>query len=358
MLEWLLRPDSNPVVVFSAWTKLIVLALIVLLFIYTLSLRFLLMLTTRRRARIDRVWRDIVAAAAMSRDQAEAMPLPRVSGMHTRYLMEIWNRARDTVRGSAADNLIVLGQRLRLVEEACRLLDKRSIRSRVLATQTLGHMRHKDSLDVITELIDSPGMAISITAARALVEIDREKAARLLIPMISRRRDWPRTQVLRFLRALGSARISEELYRAIRSAEDEDRIYLLQFAQLAEHDVIHAICAELIRESNNPAVLAAALKLVSGDFQVPRLQALAQHPVWFVRMRIARLLGDVGQPEHVSLLEDMLDDPEWWVRYRAAQAIAKLPFLGPNALRQIRDRQQDRYAREMLEQAFSEVGIA
>ena len=58
------------------------------------------------------------------------------------------------------------------------------------------------------------------------------------------------------------------------------------------------------------------------------------------------------------MLESLLDDKEWWVRYRAAQAIASLPFLGPNQLRQIRDRQTDRYAGDMLQQCFAEVGIA
>jgi len=36
----------------------------------------------------------------------------------------------------------------------------------------------------------------------------------------------------------------------------------------------------------------------------------------------------------------------------------RLPFLGPNALRDLRERQADRYARDMLEQAMAERGLA
>ena len=54
----------------------------------------------------------------------------------------------------------------------------------------------------------------------------------------------------------------------------------------------------------------------------------------------------------------MLTDTEWWVRYRAAQAIAGLPFLGPNALRQLQIRQSDRFAAEILQQVMAEAGLA
>ena len=79
---------------------------------------------------------------------------------------------------------------------------------------------------------------------------------------------------------------------------------------------------------------------------------------WFVRMQAATVLGRVGQQEHLSLLESLLDDSEWWVRYRAAQAITRLPFMGPNQLRQLRVRQKDRFAADILQQTFAEAGIA
>ena len=53
----------------------------------------------------------------------------------------------------------------------------------------------------------------------------------------------------------------------------------------------------------------------------------------------------------------MLDDPEWWVRYRAAQSIVSLPFLGPNELRQLQARQTDRFAVDILQQSFAEAGL-
>ena len=75
-------------------------------------------------------------------------------------------------------------------------------------------------------------------------------------------------------------------------------------------------------------------------------------------MQAAKVLGRVGEREHLALLQSLLDDPEWWVRYRAAQAIASLPFVGPNQLRAMRRKQNDPYARDILNQAMAEVGLA
>ena len=78
----------------------------------------------------------------------------------------------------------------------------------------------------------------------------------------------------------------------------------------------------------------------------------------FVRIQAARALGRIGKPEHVELLTRMLADRDWWVRYRAAQALVSLPFMGPNALRRLRDSQEDRYAGDILEQTMAEAGLA
>lgn len=358
MPAWLLPPDSDFVVRFAAWTALSAAALVVLLFVYTLGLRFVTLLKERNRARLEQQWRDIFAAALLSARQAGELPLPAVRRSQRNDLLEFWNRTRSMIRGSAADNLIALGYRMELIPEARRLLARRNLRLRILAIQTLGHMRHRGSWLDMVRLTHSRGVALSITAARALVEIDRQLAVEILLPMIPKRRDWPRTQVSRFLRALGAARVSPAFQRVLTQADDSEILYMLQFAPFVEHEVVQDIAESLIRESNDPALLSAALKLVSGYRRIPRVHELARHDAWYVRMQVARLLGSIGEPEDVPVLEELLDDAQWWVRYRAAQALAKLPFLGPNALRQLQQRQQDRYARDMLDQAFSEVGLA
>lgn len=358
MPGWLFDTAYDTQVTAALWSMLAAGVATVVLFVYTMGLRFATIVAARRRYHLVSRWRGIIAAAALSRRDAENEMLPRLTRAQRTDLLEQWNRARDTVEGSAAENLILLADRLGFARMARDLLRRRRLSSRLLGVQTLGHLRDAESWERIDTLVESPNTALSITAAVALTEIDSARAIERLIPLINRRRDWPRTRVSRILRKAGAELVSEPLYRTIRSGTDDEKVYLLQFAPLAESEIVDALCDELIRTTNHPGVLTAALKQISGHRGVPRLASLAYHDAWYVRMQVAKVLGRTGQMEHVSLLVSLLDDPEWWVRYRAAQALVKLPFLGPNALRDLRARQADPYARDMLEQAMAEAGLA
>jgi HEAT repeat protein len=62
----------------------------------------------------------------------------------------------------------------------------------------------------------------------------------------------------------------------------------------------------------------------------------------------------MGTEDDVEPLTRLLVDKEWWVRYRAAQALAGLPFLDMTTLRKLTEDQKDRYARDILAQALAE----
>ncbi len=356
-MEWLFRSSFDSTATVALWLIAGVVATTVVLFLYTMGLRTATILSNRRRRAFLGVWRDVFAAAALSGEAARKQALPRLSRADRTDLLEEWNRTRSIVAGTAVDNLIVLAQRVGIPDLAADLLHRRRVQSLIMAVQTFGHLRESSRFDEIRELLDHSNTALSITAATSLVEIDPAAGIALVVPRIHERRDWPKNKISILLREAGSELISEPMYRAIRSAANDDATYLLQFAPLMESDVRDALVEDLIRESNDPGVLTAALKLVSGFRGVPRIAALTQHDAWFVRMQAAKVLGRVGQEEHLSLLEALLDDPEWWVRYRAAQSITSLPFLGPNQLRQVRQRQKDRYAFDILQQSMAEVGL-
>jgi HEAT repeat protein len=178
-----------------------------------------------------------------------------------------------------------------------------------------------------------------------------------VIPKLARRRDWPRTHVFRMLQLAGSSLVSEPLYRYIRAASDEDAVYLLQYAEIAEFDVRDAIVGELLDSRREPELIAAALKVATGLAPVARLEELLRHSEWYVRMQAVQLVGRMGRAEHADRLEELLADREWWVRYRAAQALVSLPALDRSGLERIRARLADPYARDSLAQAMAEAGV-
>jgi len=52
-----------------------------------------------------------------------------------------------------------------------------------------------------------------------------------------------------------------------------------------------------------------------------------------------------------------LSDPEWWVRYRAAQALAGLPGMNTRRLLELRDQQTDRFARDIPGSLLAESAL-
>ena len=340
----------------AAWhTTLLSLLTTVVLFAYTLGLRAATVLHERRERDAERRWHDVLARAATGE---EALAPPRIRRYETTIVLELWNTFRALVDGVGADSLIRLGRFAGIERIAKERVDSPRLTARLLGAQTLGFLRSDVRWGELVDLLDDDNTALSITAALALARIDPERALPPLLSRLPRRRDWPKINVSQMLTLLGSDRIGEPFADLLRHAESDTQAYLVKFLPLLPADVCDMLATDLLRASTDPRVLASCLKLVSGRLGLPRLRWLAAHDVAFVRIQAARALGRLGEPEHVDLLTRMICDREWWVRYRAAQALVSLPFLGPNALRRMRDAEEDRYAADALEQAMAEAGLA
>ncbi len=333
-------------------------SLTVVLFLYSLGLRAARILHDRDLERLRIRWWPIIARATMTDDLDEKSDLRVLRRGSRAKLLREWCRFRTLVRGSGSISLGLLAKELGLLRVARRLLRRRSVSNKLLAVQALGFLRDLESWNEIEALLEHENVTISIMAATALVHINAKAAIGLIIPMIGKRPSWPRTQVGRILNLAGPDVVTGPLCRAIETADSDEACCLLQFYESAFINDIDSLVARLLTTRSEPALAAAALKSVRGHLPTRMIEGLTKHKAWFVRMQAASLLGRFGRREDYRILEPLLSDTEWWVRYRAAQAITKLPFLGPNALRKLRDRQQDPYARDILRQALAEAGMA
>lgn len=78
------------------------------------------------------------------------------------------------------------------------------------------------------------------------------------------------------------------------------------------------------------AAVARALGRYPGPESVEALRRLAGDKVWQVRAQAVQSLGKIDAPLH-DLFKQALRDPSWWVRLRAALALARTP-AGRDAL--------------------------
>lgn len=342
---------------FALWAAVIASAFTLVLFFYCLGLRVARILHERELARLRGQWWPVIARATMDdgTDDIDITSLRRGSRV---MLLREWCRFRSLVTGSSCRSLQWLADDLDLLAVARRVLRRRTVSAKLLAVQALGFLRDRESWDDIVELLHHRNVTISITAATALVYIDPKSAIAMVMPLIGNRRTWPRTQVGRMLNLAGSDAVTIPLCGAIQNADTDEACRLLQFHESASMQAMDDLVAQLLLTRTDPRLIAAALKAVRGTLPNKIVERLSRHKMWFVRMQAAALLGRFGRREDYRILEPLLSDSEWWVRYRAAQAITRLPFLGPHALRKLCKRQTDRYAGDIMQQALAEVGIA
>lgn len=358
MSESPLPPDSELLTTIAAWVTGTAGSATVSLFLGTMLLRFATVRRSRRRKSVIAAWRGVFAAAMLSRDEADRCALPEHRPWAVTYLLEEWNRIAGSVAGDSAHNLVTLANRLGLQHMARKRLRGHDVHDRLLAIRTLGLLGDRHEWDSLRSLVRHPNTALSATAALALVQIDAAAAMPEVMPAVIARMDWPPAPVYGILRAAGPGLVTQPLCHAILTSAPTTAVRLLRYADLAQIERIDDLIELVLRERTEPAVLAATVRAANGQVGVPRIGKLARHADWRVRVQAARLLGRIGNRRELPLLEELLADKEWWVRYRAAQSIARLPFVGPQELRLVRDRQQDRYAHDMMQQAMAEVGLA
>lgn len=102
-----------------------------------------------------------------------------------------------------------------------------------------------------------------------------------------------------------------------------------------------------------------------GQLRVPagfdQVLALSEDMRWEMRAVVATALGAYGATENVETLIRLICDREWWVRYRAAEALLKYPKR--DALLARLAETNDRFAQEMMQfaldkDAFTRGGAA
>lgn len=332
-------------------------ALAVVLFMYALGLRAANVLHAREQEKMRQTWWPVFAEVAILGDE-RAVSTPKWPRHRSRVkLLREWCRFRSTIRGDCCDNLDKFALAHGLLPVAQKLSRSRSIGHRLLAIQALGLLRDHSSWEPIAKRVTDSNVSIAITAAAALVNIEPVSAIEIVMPKIARQPSWPRTAVGKILHAAGADIVTAPLCTAIRESDSEGAVRLLRFYEAAYIKDMDRTAEHLLVSGNDPAVIAAALRAVRGDLPRHLLERCVNSETWFIRMQAANLLSKFGRREDYALLEPLLSDSEWWVRYRAAQAITALPFLGPNALRKLRGRQKDKFARQIMSQALAEVGL-
>ncbi|MEP6887577.1 MAG: HEAT repeat domain-containing protein [Nitrospirales bacterium] len=320
------------------------------LFAGVVALQLTKNLRLRRRNQFHAAWRPLLVQSLSDIPQS----VPAVRSRDTLNFLFYWNYFHESLLGE--DKLVGLNQLARLAgmdRAALKLLKANGLRKRLMAIITVGHLGEQSAWNDLVALAQSPHPIVSLSAARALVDINPKAALPLITPWIGARADWSPPKVAAILAQIGSALIAQPLSEAALVVAPDMAMRILHYLEVTRCTAgLPAVRTLLARESAETALKVACLKLI-GQFQDPKDLALVRsfisHSDESVRAQAAVALGTIGMPADEGLLISLLADSQWDVRYRAAEALAHLPLMQHERLAEIHARQHDTAAKQILE---------
>ena len=335
------------------WSGTVTLTLTLALLLNVIWLRLTKIRETNASRKFLTVWQPLV----IHHIAGEKVSLPQISQADIPNFLHLWVHYHESLRGEPIHALNEMFDMLGIRPALREILRTGDTENRLLAIMALGHLRDTAVWDQLIVLARAPKPVISIMAARALVSIDANKAASIVIPLLIRRRDWSPPKIAIMLKESEIDFIQAFLARVSSSARKQQP-YLPRLLRLVESLHMNRplpFVRTLITQSDNAELVSACIRLVCDPSELDFVRPKLKDSHWSVRLQAVAVVGKFGSSEDVESLKLMLTDPEWWVRYRAAQALASLPFVNRRQLHELEATLSDRYARDILQQVIAET---
>jgi len=341
---------ADPIVAVALWTAAVAALLSVAIIVQTITSRLLLARRARREARFRDRWRSILL------ESVDAVPahLPTVKRPDWYTFLALWNQFQESLRGGGRHRLKAVAIRLRMDLAARQLLEAGSVSQRLMAMVTLGQLGDHDSWGRLLRLSAGEHPVLSLAAARSLILIDAHRAIEALLPAFTTRTDWPVSRLKSILSEADPALITPALVAAVDVTAAARLPRLLALLDCAQARPAARKISAVLKQATEDEVLVACLKSAHVPRERQVLARLTGHASWQVRTQAARAFGLAAQAGDEKLLLSLLSDRVWWVRYRTAQALVRLPFLSREDLVRLRSKVADRFGQNMLDQVMAE----
>lgn len=358
------RPDLPMPDVPLAWALALAwatLGLVLLMVLVLLLLRVWRLWQAPRQARFVARWQPLLLGA-LAGDAPPAV-LPALMAGERWSLLLLWLQLQLTVEGAARARLTALGRALGLTAAARARLGSRHPAERWVALLALGRLGEAQDAPPLRTCLLTAGGQSALYLVRALLELDADAHAPAVAQHLLGRKDLDlaRLSVLLrpFARPLGRALL--DLQPAVPDPaapsvpeQVQDLLRWLRLAQALRLQLPLATLQPALQAGQDPELIMAALRLYQGEAGDAPVCVHAGHADWRVRVQVARALGQVGTAQAVPVLLALVTDAQWWVRYRAAQALLRLPGASHTEVLSRIAATGDRYARSMAEAVLAE----
>ncbi|MEO8224934.1 MAG: HEAT repeat domain-containing protein [Gammaproteobacteria bacterium] len=315
-----------------------------------IGMRMAVLRRERVRASAIALWKDFI----VPEPPVPIETLPRLKAMDLPGFLAVWNEVHEPLQGNTTPHLARVAEEVGLKDHLRDRLAHGSFPARLVAVIAMGHIRNADSFSRLESLIDDKNPIVSLCVARALMQIDPGRAISQFVPRIAQRNEWSAGSVATILLEAGPEQVAGELSEATLQANVDTAPRLIRFLASVSPTSAAPIIRNLLLTSDDERVISTCLQVISNPDDLDCVRPLLGHQRWHVQMQAVVTLGRLGVPGDEERLERVLSDKQWWVRYRAAQALLKLAFVSTDGLRRIQATQTDHYARDIIEHVLAE----
>lgn len=342
---------SDPILYLAALSAVAVFALNLLLIVVAALLRGMSIYRARRDVRLRATWRPLFAQAIAS--EMNGKP-PAVNRGDASALLRLWLHFQESVDGEAHGRLNRIALDAGFREIALFMLRRGDLLQRFLAITTLGHLGDRSVWAALHREVRGDNPYLSLAAVQAMVRIDPNTAIPLLLPLARLRRDWSPSRVFMILLQLDTKSLAEPLVNAMSSSDAFPPAHFIRYLEALPGNQAMRSVRMLLDRDAPIEVICACLELLRDPADVDLARKYLPHAAWQVRVHAAKALGLIGSSDDVARLCGLLSDHEWWVRYRAAEALVHMPFVTGAELERIKKSLTDQFASDMLDQVVAE----
>lgn len=300
----------------------------------TVILVFARLLTTRRRvrwaARRRELVRQLLGGNAAVKEELGQLPPALVVDTFVELIR--------LVRGEERTRFVAQAGELGVPQQLARQLRRGSARERFLAAHALAQFGDEASVAALRRAVGDSNARVRLAAALSLAEGGHTDNIHELVRDLRLGSEEASTLAVTIFQSASTSGV-EDIKSLILAPETNAGVRLAAIEALVasgDYSVVPVIADLALNASDDTPELPRylrALGLIGHPAARPAVLEGLSSPAYAVRAAAAEAAGRIGLVEAAEPLAGLLDDGEWWVRFRSAEALLKLGETGVGRLR-------------------------
>jgi HEAT repeat protein len=340
------------------YTAGILTVLSVLLLAFIIMLRIL----TDRRLRHDAEFRSRAKPLIRSflSGEVTAEVTRAVLDKNPHAAIQVLLEEADVLGETGRHKLLPLLEALPVGQRMLDHLRSRSWERRLRAAEYLGYLGDDTSIPALMNALRDDAIAVRFAVATALARLGCQNAVEPILLALDSPGEVSQRRVAEVLQILGARACDPILAILQRPSANENSlgIAVRVAGKLRLHRAIDPLRHLLGHESVNVRLNAVRSLASIGDHSVSsEIATLGEDSSWEVRSSVMQALGRLNARDRIPLLLQGLTDPEWWVRFNAAEALHTMGDPGISALRNASEHHSDAFGRDISRQILQQHEI-